>query len=170
MRCGFPLWTFSSNFCQRKDNMGNWFRWKCKIGEKTDRDNYTCVAYLLKHKNCDKDKHLILFLFRSSTTTSLPQVLPLDTTGPATAEGRLEREVNMFLRVQSHNERRNVHHLLAHSAIRNRSTELLDPLEDTISIWYRNAALHQKAKNSLTKHPLSPNMENLDSSRGVKYR
>lgn len=62
---------------------------------------------------------LIFFLLRCGTTATLPQVLPLYTAGSATAEGRLEREVDVLLRVQSHDERRDVDHLLAHSATRN---------------------------------------------------
>jgi len=58
---------------------------------------------------------ILLLLFSSSST--LLCVLSLDTTRPAAAEGRLEREVNVLLRVKAHDERRDVDDLLAHSDV-----------------------------------------------------
>jgi len=60
---------------------------------------------------------LVLLLFSSSAATALVllQVLPLDATGTAAAEGRLQGEVDVLLGVQAHHERRDVDHLLAHT-------------------------------------------------------
>ena len=45
------------------------------------------------------------------TGVSLLGVLPLDAAGPATAERRLEAEVNVLLGIQADNEGRNVDNL-----------------------------------------------------------
>lgn len=72
---------------------------------------------------------LVLLLFSSSTATALVllQVLPLDATGTAAAEGRLQGEVDVLLGVQAHDERRDVDHLLADTVKTNgRRTPYLD--------------------------------------------
>jgi len=60
----------------------------------------------------------LIFILISSTssTCSLPQVLPLHSSWTATSKWRFEREVDVFLGVQPHNEAGDIHHLLANSA------------------------------------------------------
>lgn len=55
---------------------------------------------------------LIFFLFRGRSAGTLAQVLPLNATGAAAAERRSRREVDVLLRIQTYDERRNVHDLL----------------------------------------------------------
>ena len=47
---------------------------------------------------------LILILIVAATAGSLLGVLPLDAASPAAAEGRLQREVNVLLAVEPHDE------------------------------------------------------------------
>uniref|UniRef100_A0A8W7PQG4 Uncharacterized protein n=1 Tax=Anopheles coluzzii TaxID=1518534 RepID=A0A8W7PQG4_ANOCL len=54
-----------------------------------------------------------IVLQNAAATLALLQVLPLDATWTATTEGRLQREVDVLLRIQTDDERRNVHDLLA---------------------------------------------------------
>lgn len=58
---------------------------------------------------------LIFFLFFSAATSllSLLEVLSLNTAWTSLTEGRFGGEVNMLLRVQSHNERWDIDDLLA---------------------------------------------------------
>lgn len=56
---------------------------------------------------------IILLLGGVLLVVSLLHVLPADTSGLATSEGRADREVDVLLGVQSHDERRDVHDLLA---------------------------------------------------------
>ena len=61
---------------------------------------------------------LILFLIISSSTTttlSLPHILSLYTSWPPTTVWRAQGEVDVFLGIQTHDVRRDVHDLLAHS-------------------------------------------------------
>lgn len=65
----------------------------------------------------NKKQHLLFVLLLSFTAgLALLQVLALDATGTATAQRRLQREVNVLLAVQTNDERRDVHDLLAHTA------------------------------------------------------
>ena len=54
---------------------------------------------------------ILVIIIVTATALALLGVLPLDTAGPAAAEGRLEGEVNVLLGVQTDNERRNIHDL-----------------------------------------------------------
>ena len=54
---------------------------------------------------------LILVLLVATTAGPLLGVLPLDAARPAAAEGRLEREVDVLLAVEPHDEGGHVHHL-----------------------------------------------------------
>lgn len=63
---------------------------------------------------------ILLLSGGSASLVSLLQVLPADTSGLATSEGRADREVDVLLRVQSHHERRDVHDLLADTVKINR--------------------------------------------------
>lgn len=59
---------------------------------------------------------IILLLGGVLLVVSLLHVLPADTSGLATSEGRADREVDVLLGVQSDDERRDVHDLLADTA------------------------------------------------------
>lgn len=59
---------------------------------------------------------ILLLVVGGAGALALAQVLPLDAARPAAAEGRLEREVDVLAGVQPHDERRDVHHLLADAA------------------------------------------------------
>lgn len=60
----------------------------------------------------------LLLLGSAAAARALLHVLPLDASRTATAEGRLEREVDVLLRVQTDDERRNVHDLLADTVVK----------------------------------------------------
>jgi hypothetical protein len=66
------------------------------------------MLYLQPSSTSYKDERLLFLLFTSLT---LSCVLSLDTTGTAAAEWRLQREVNVLLRVQPHHEARNIDNL-----------------------------------------------------------
>ena len=57
--------------------------------------------------------NLLVILLGVSAALSLLQVLPLDASGTAAAERRAEGEVDVLLRIQAHDEARDVHQLLA---------------------------------------------------------
>lgn len=58
---------------------------------------------------------IFFFLFSGTTVLSLLRVLPLDATGTATTERRLQREVNVLLAIQTNDERWDVYDLFAHT-------------------------------------------------------
>ena len=62
----------------------------------------------MRHKKSNKDLILILV---SGTALTLLGVLPLDTTGAAAAEGRLQAEIDVLLAVQTNHKGRYIHHL-----------------------------------------------------------
>lgn len=64
---------------------------------------------------------ILLLIVGGAATLSLAEVLPLDTAGPAAAEGWLQREVNVLAAVQTHDERWNVYHLLADAVDKSKS-------------------------------------------------
>merc|ERR1719474_872892 len=59
----------------------------------------------------------IIVIIVAAATGSLLGVLPLDTSRPSTAEGRLQGEVDVFLGVESDDERGNIHHLLPNTDV-----------------------------------------------------
>ena len=65
---------------------------------------------------------LIFFFFGCSSASSLAHVLPLNATRAATAKRRPRWKVDMLLRIQTHDERRNIHHLFANSVKKQIST------------------------------------------------
>ena len=57
----------------------------------------------------------LLVVAATAALGALLHVAALDAAGAAATEGRLEREVNVALRVEAHHEARHVHQLLAHT-------------------------------------------------------
>ena len=74
--------------------------------EKTDFFIIQDVATIISSKTDDALEPPLLFVLLSGV--ALLGVLPLDATGAAAAERRLQREVDVLLRVQTHNEAGNV--------------------------------------------------------------
>lgn len=87
--------------------------------------SHVFILFLLQKK----DYRLIFFLFLSGSAISLAEVLPLYATRAATTEWRLEREVDVFLRVQSYNERWDVHYLLTNAEIKHTKNKNTDHWE-----------------------------------------
>ena len=54
---------------------------------------------------------ILVIIVVTAAALALLGVLPLDTAGPAAAEGRLQGEINVLLGIQADNERRNIHNL-----------------------------------------------------------
>jgi len=60
---------------------------------------------------------ILVIIIITAAALALLRVLPLHTASPATAEGRLEGEVNVLLGVQTNNEGGYVHNLLPNSDV-----------------------------------------------------
>ena len=67
---------------------------------------------------------LLVILFGvTRAALALLEVLPLDATGTAATERRAQREVDVLLRVEAHQEARDVHQLLADTSGGQRNRE-----------------------------------------------
>jgi len=66
---------------------------------------------------CNIHSLLLLFFSFLSLLGLFLQVLPLDSSGSSTSEWRLEREVNVLLRVKSDNERWDIDNLFPHADV-----------------------------------------------------
>nr|ASL05014.1 hypothetical protein [Nilaparvata lugens] len=97
---------------------------------------------------------LIFLVILSGASSSLLRVLPLDATGSATAERRLQREVNVLLRVQAHHKAWNVNHLFAHSdmSLSDEDTGVMDGLGQTEFVHLSLETTFKEIFNFQTQH------------------
>merc|ERR1719356_185027 len=72
----------------------------------------------------------VILIFIAVTALALLGVSPLDAAGSAATEWRLEAEVDVLLRVKSHNEAGHVHNLLSNSdvTLSDEDTSMMDRL------------------------------------------